>query len=52
MLLKAVRSQRRFEQVAEQISKIIQKGKLKPGMRLPPERELGTSARSKSSDGA
>jgi len=28
MLLKAVRSQRRFEQVAEQISKIIQKGKL------------------------
>jgi len=40
MLLKAVRSQRRFEQVAEQISKLIQKGKLKPGMRLPPEREL------------
>ncbi|MBC8260121.1 MAG: FadR family transcriptional regulator [SAR324 cluster bacterium] len=40
MLLKAVRSQRRFEQVAEQVSKLIQKGKLKPGMRLPPEREL------------
>jgi GntR family transcriptional repressor for pyruvate dehydrogenase complex len=40
MLLKAVRSQRRFEQVAEQISKLIKKGKLKPGMRLPPEREL------------
>ena len=40
MLLKAVRSQRRFEQVAEQISKLIKNGKLKPGMRLPPEREL------------
>jgi len=40
MLLKAVRSQRRFEQVAEQISKLINKGKLKPGTRLPPEREL------------
>jgi len=40
MLLKAVRSQRRFEQVAEQISKLIKKGKLKPGSRLPPEREL------------
>ncbi len=40
MLLIAVRSQRRFEQVAEQISKLIKKGKLKPGMRLPPEREL------------
>jgi len=40
MLLKAIRSQRRFEQVAEQISKLINKGKLKPGMRLPPEREL------------
>jgi GntR family transcriptional repressor for pyruvate dehydrogenase complex len=40
MLLKAVRSQRRFEQVAEQISKLISKGKLKAGMRLPPEREL------------
>ena len=40
MLLKAVRSQRRFEQVAEQISKLIKKGKLKPGARLPPEREL------------
>jgi DNA-binding FadR family transcriptional regulator len=40
MLLKAIRSQRRFEQVAEQISKLIKKGKIKPGMRLPPEREL------------
>ncbi|MCH2270187.1 MAG: FadR family transcriptional regulator [SAR324 cluster bacterium] len=40
MLLKAVRSQRRFKQVAEQISKLIKKGKLKPGARLPPEREL------------
>jgi len=40
MLLKAVRSQRRFEQVAEQISKFIKKGKIKSGERLPPEREL------------
>ena len=40
MLLKAIRSQRRFEQVVEQIYKLINKGKLKPGMRLPPEREL------------
>ena len=40
MLLKAVQSQRRFEQVAEQISKLIKKGKLNPGERLPPEREL------------
>ena len=40
MILKAICSQRRFEQVAEQISKLINKGKLKPGMRLPPEREL------------
>ena len=40
MLLKAVQSQRRFEQVAEQISKLIKKGKIKSGERLPPEREL------------
>ena len=40
MLLKAVQSQRRFEQVAEQISKLIKKGKLNPGERLPSEREL------------
>ena len=40
MLLKAIRSKRRFEQVAEQISKLINRGKLKPGVRLPPEREL------------
>jgi GntR family transcriptional repressor for pyruvate dehydrogenase complex len=40
MLLKVVRSQRFFEQVAEQIYKLINKGKLKPGMPLLPEREL------------
>ena len=40
MLLKSVRSQRRFEQIAEQISKLIKKGKIKSGERLPPEREL------------
>ena len=40
MLLKVIHSKRRFEQVAEQISKLINKGKLKPGMRLLPEREL------------
>ena len=40
MLLKVVRSQRLFEQVAEQIYKLINKGKLKPGMPLLPEREL------------
>ena len=40
MLLKAVRSQRRFKQVAEQIFKLIKKGKLKPVARLPTEREL------------
>ena len=35
MLLEAIRSQSRFEQVAQQISKLINKGKLKTGMRLP-----------------
>ena len=40
MLLKVVRSQRFFEQVAEQIYKLINKGKLKTGMPLLPEREL------------
>jgi len=40
MLLKAVRSQLRIEQVAEQISKLIKKGKIKTGECLPPEREL------------
>ena len=45
MRLKAVRSQRRFEQVADQISKIIKKGKINPGDRLPPERELAKQLR-------
>ena len=35
-----VRSARRYEQVAEQIQRLILKGVLKPGDRLPPEREL------------
>ena len=36
----AVRSGRRYEQVAEQIQRLIASGALKPGDRLPPEREL------------
>ena len=40
MLLKAIRSQLRFEQVVEQISKLTNKGILKSGMRLPLECEL------------
>jgi len=38
----AVRKERRYEQVAEQIQKLIAQGTLKPGDRLPPERELAT----------
>jgi GntR family transcriptional regulator, transcriptional repressor for pyruvate dehydrogenase complex len=38
----AVRKERRYEQVAEQIQKLIAQGMLKPGDRLPPERELAT----------
>jgi GntR family transcriptional repressor for pyruvate dehydrogenase complex len=38
--LEAVRKERRYEQVAEQIQKLIAGGTLKPGDRLPPEREL------------
>jgi GntR family transcriptional regulator, transcriptional repressor for pyruvate dehydrogenase complex len=38
----AVRKERRYEQVAEQIQKLIALGTLKPGDRLPPERELAT----------
>ena len=40
MLLKAVRSERRFEQVAEKFSKLIKKGKIKTGERLPTKQEL------------
>ena len=40
--LEAVRKERRYEQVAEQIQKLIAQGTLKPGDRLPPERELAT----------
>jgi len=35
-----VRKVRRYEQVAEQIRKLVSDGKLKPGDLLPPEREL------------
>jgi GntR family transcriptional repressor for pyruvate dehydrogenase complex len=35
-----VRKTRRYQQVAEQIHKLISSGALKPGDRLPPEREL------------
>jgi GntR family transcriptional regulator, transcriptional repressor for pyruvate dehydrogenase complex len=36
----AVRKGRRYEQVTEQIQRLIVSGALKPGDRLPPEREL------------
>src|SRR3979490_423230 len=38
--LRVVRKARRYEQVAEQIQRLIIRGVLKPGDRLPPEREL------------
>src|SRR5438552_13454686 len=38
--LREVRSSRRYQQVADQIQRLILKGVLKPGDRLPPEREL------------
>lgn len=38
--LREVRKARRYEQVAEQIQRLIIRGVLKPGDRLPPEREL------------
>jgi GntR family transcriptional repressor for pyruvate dehydrogenase complex len=40
--LRAVRKNRRYEQVAEQIQQLIGRGVLKPGDRLPPERDLAT----------
>ncbi|MCA1825637.1 MAG: FadR/GntR family transcriptional regulator [Myxococcales bacterium] len=39
-LFRAVRKGRRYEQVAEQIQSLVAKGVLKPGDRLPSEREL------------
>jgi len=39
-LFRAVRKGRRYEQVAEQIQRLVTDGVLKPGDRLPPEREL------------
>jgi GntR family transcriptional repressor for pyruvate dehydrogenase complex len=38
--VREVRKARRYEQVAEQIERLILKGVLKPGDRLPPERDL------------
>ena len=38
--LQAVRKNRRYEQVAEQIQGLIARGVLRPGDRLPPERDL------------
>jgi GntR family transcriptional repressor for pyruvate dehydrogenase complex len=38
----AVRKGRRYEQVAAQIQELIASGALRPGDRLPPERELAT----------
>jgi GntR family transcriptional regulator, transcriptional repressor for pyruvate dehydrogenase complex len=38
----AVRKSRAYEQVVEQIQRLIASGVLKPGDRLPPERELAT----------
>jgi GntR family transcriptional regulator, transcriptional repressor for pyruvate dehydrogenase complex len=38
--LRAVRKNRRYEQVAEQIHQLIARRVLKPGDRLPPERDL------------
>jgi GntR family transcriptional regulator, transcriptional repressor for pyruvate dehydrogenase complex len=43
--LEAVRKERRYEQVAEQLQRLIADGTLKPGDRLPPERELATRFR-------
>jgi GntR family transcriptional regulator, transcriptional repressor for pyruvate dehydrogenase complex len=37
---RAVRKGRRYEEIADQIQQLILKGVLKPGDRLPPEREL------------
>lgn len=39
-LFRAVRKGRRYEEVAEQIQKLVTEGVLKPGDRLPSEREL------------
>jgi len=39
-LFQAVRKGRRYEQVAEQIQRLVADGVLKPGDHLPPEREL------------
>jgi len=38
--LRVVRKERRYQQVAEQIERLILKGVLKPGDLLPPERDL------------
>src|SRR5215467_10712201 len=40
MMYKAVRSSRLYEQIVQQVEESIQKGALKTGDKLPPEREL------------
>ena len=40
MMYKVVRSSRLYEQIVQQVEESIQKGALKTGDRLPPEREL------------
>ena len=39
-MYKIVRSSRLYEQIVQQVEESIQKGSLKPGDQLPPEREL------------
>jgi GntR family transcriptional repressor for pyruvate dehydrogenase complex len=41
-MYKAIQASRLYEQIVEQIEASIQKGALKPGDQLPPERELAT----------
>src|SRR2546430_17317158 len=40
MMYKVVRSSRLYEQIVQQVEESIQKGALKTGDKLPPEREL------------
>jgi GntR family transcriptional regulator, transcriptional repressor for pyruvate dehydrogenase complex len=41
-MYKAIQASRLYEQIVEQIEASVQKGALKPGDQLPPERELAT----------
>jgi len=42
MPVRAIQSQRVYEQIAEQLTKLMRDRDLRPGDRLPPERELAT----------